>query len=294
MMIGNKVSRMRATAEQKDKSSYRPGGEILRVSKSSFMTYKMCPRQFYWRYVADVPSPPPTEAAIRGSLIHGAMEHGILGEPADMERYLIAEGLEDDDGAVALSSLLHSVAVGLGVFDVVEAEVKHEVYEELEFEDFKLPVLWVGMVDGVLRHPQGGLILVELKTGKMNMGKLGRTRKELVYYARMLKLLGYDEITHFLYLCPDFVQEEHDPNYALMPEKAKRGKTMWLGEDNGLALLEPVNTRSINAFENNLYHTIESLNSQDYPMNWNEFFCPLWCDFHLNCEVELTGVGEWQ
>jgi len=284
---------MRATPEQAAASSYKPGGEVLRCSKSSFMTYKMCPRQFYWRYVADVPSPPPSEAAIRGSIIHAAMEHGILGEPQDMERFLIAESMEDDSGASALTSLLHQIANDLGVFDVVEAEVKHEVYEELKLANVTLPIVWVGMIDGVLRHPQGGLILVELKTGKMNMGKLGRTRKELVYYSRLLKLLGYDEITHFLYLTPDY--EMVDENDKLLLEYKKRGKTMWVGENNGYALLEPVLNRSVNAFENNLYDTIESLNSQQYDMNWNEYFCPIWCDFHLNCESELTGEMErWQ
>ena len=85
---------MRATDEQSQASSYNPNiSDILRVSKSSYMTYLMCPRQFYWRYVADIPSPPPTEAAIRGSIIHAAMEHGILGEPKDMVRFLIAEGI---------------------------------------------------------------------------------------------------------------------------------------------------------------------------------------------------------
>jgi len=284
---------MRATPEQAAASSYKPGGEVLRCSKSSFMTYKMCPRQFYWRYVADVPSPPPSEAAIRASIIHAAMEHGILGEPQDMERFLIAESMEDDSGASALTSLLHQIANDLGVFDVVEAEVKHEVYEELKLANVTLPIVWVGMIDGVLRHPQGGLILVELKTGKMNMGKLGRTRKELVYYSRLLKLLGYDEITHFLYLTPDY--EMVDENDKLLLEYKKRGKTMWVGENNGYALLEPVLNRSVNAFENNLYDTIESLNSQQYDMNWNEYFCPIWCDFHLNCESELTGEMErWQ
>ena len=283
---------MRATEKQSEASSYKPGGEILRISKSSFMTYKMCPRQFYWRYVADVPSPPPSEAAIRGSIIHAAMEHGILGEPDDMERFLIAEGMEEDDGAVALKSLLHQIASDLGMFDVVEAEVKHQVYEELTYDDMTLPVVWVGMIDGVLRHPQGGLILVELKTGNMNMGKLGRTRKELTYYNRMLRLLGYDEITHYLYLTPDY--EITNPNDKLLHEYKKRGKTMWVGENIGFALLEPVLNRSINAFENNLYDTIESLNSQQYSMNWNEHFCPIWCDFHLNCEAELTGsMEEW-
>jgi len=281
-----------ATEAQSIASNYKPGGPILRCSKSSFMTYKMCPRQFYWRYVADVPSPPPSEAAIRGSLIHSAMEHGILGEPEDMERYLVAEQLDTDAGAISLQQLLHSIAADLGGFEVIEAEIKHQVYEELKLKSGVLPIVWVGMIDGVLRHPQGGLILVELKTGKMNMGKLGRTRKELVYYSRLLKLLGYDEITHFLYLTPDYEVVEGD---KLLDEYKKRGKTMWLGSDGGFALLEPILNRSINAFENNLYDTIESLNSQNYPMNWNEYFCPVWCDFHLNCETELTGdVETWQ
>jgi len=282
---------MRATTEQSAESNYDPAGEILRVSKSSYFTYKMCPRQFYWRYVADIPSPPPSEAMIRGTIIHSAMEHGILGEPEDMERFLIAEGMEEDKGAVALSSLLHSIASDLGDLDIVEAEVKHQVYEEFTTQSGTTPVIWVGMIDGVIRHPQGGLILVELKTGKMNMGKLGRTRKELLYYSRMLKLLGYDEITHFLYLTPDYEMVEGD---KLLGEYKKRGKTMWLGEDGGFALLEPVLTRSLNAFEAGLYDTIDSLKLQDYHMVWNEYFCPVWCDFHLNCEAELTGsIEEW-
>ena len=282
---------MRATQEQIDASSYKPDGEILRVSKSSYMTYSMCPRQFYWRYVADVPSPPPSEAAIRGTIVHSAMEHGILGEPEDMERYLIAEGMEEDRGAKNLASLIHSIASDLGSFDVVEAEVKHQVYEEFTTQSGMTPIIWVGMIDGVLRHPQGGLIVVELKTGKMNMGKLGRTRKEMVFYTRMLKKMGYDEVTHFLYLTPDYEVVEGD---KLLNEYKKRGKTMWLGENGGYALLEPVTTRSINAFEQSLYDTIDSLKLQDFHMNWNEYFCPVWCVFHLNCESELTGsIEEW-
>lgn len=282
---------MKATKEQAKASSYNPASEILRASKSSYFTYKMCPRQFYWRYIADIPSPPPSEAMIRGTIIHSAMEHGILGEPEDMQRFLVAEGMEKDKGAVALSTLLHSIANDLGDLDIIEAEVKHEVYEEFTTEIGTYPIVWVGMIDGVIRHPQGGLILVELKTGKMNMGKLSRTRKELVYYSRLLKLLGYDEVTHFLYLTPDYERVDGD---KLLNEYTKRGKTMWLGEDGGYALLEPVTTRSTNAFEQSLYNTIDSLKSQDYPMSWNEYFCPVWCDFHLNCESELTGsIEEW-
>ena len=280
---------MKASPSQCEASSYKPGGEILRVSKSSLMTYMMCPRQFWWRYVSDVPSPPPSEAAIRGSLIHAAMEHGILCQPEDMDYFLQAEELDEDPGALELTKLLHAIATDLGSFDVVEAEVKHEVYEDFKTKKGITPIVWVGMIDGVLRHPQGGLILVELKTGKMNMGKLGRTRKELVYYRRLLELLGYVEVTHFLYLTPDYEFKEGD---KLLEEYRKRGKTMWLGEKNGFALMEPVMNRSINAFAEGLCDTIDNLTLQDYPMNWNEYFCPIWCDFHLNCEAELTGETE--
>ena len=40
------------------KSSYNPADDgPIRVSKSSLMTYMMCPRQFYWKYVAGIPTP---------------------------------------------------------------------------------------------------------------------------------------------------------------------------------------------------------------------------------------------
>ena len=47
------------------------------------------------------------------------------------------------------------------------------------------------------------LIIVELKTGNMNPSKLSRTRKELVFYRRMLEQAGMDEVSHFLYIAPD-------------------------------------------------------------------------------------------
>lgn len=280
---------MRATAEQVAVSSYNPSkGDILRISKSSLMGYMKCPRQFYWAYVADVPRPPATEEMIRGTHIHTVMEAGLLESPERMLEVAVEQGVEEDDGVDSMHLLLHQIAHDLGGFEVVEAEVKHEVYEEFDGH----PIIWVGLIDGVLRHPDGGLILVELKTGNMGMGKLGRTRKELVYYTRLLRQLGYDEVTHFLYVTPDYEIPE-DGNDKLLLEGNKRGKTMWLGPERGFALLEPVLERSFNAFEESLYNTIDSLTSHQWPMKWNDYFCPMWCDFSLNCEAELNGVDGW-
>jgi hypothetical protein len=72
-------------------------------------------------------------------------------------------------------------------------------------------------------YPDGGLCLVELKTGNMGMSKLGRTRKELVYYTRMLRALGYDEVTHFLYITPDYeIPEDLMINYFLKVTRGER------------------------------------------------------------------------
>lgn len=277
-------------------SSYNPldlsneNYEALRVSKSSLMTYKMCPRQFYWRYVADIPRPPATEEMIRGTKIHSVMEAGLLEGSESVMRVAEEEGVADDEGVDSLNLLLHQIAYDLGGFDVVEAEIKHEVHENFNGHD----LVWVGLIDGVLRNPQtGGLILVELKTGNMSMSKLGRTRKELVYYTRLLRLLGYEEeVTHFLYVTPDYEIPE-DGDDRLLLEGNKRGKTMWVGAEKGFALLEPFLERSYNAFEESLYETIDSLTSHQWPMKWNDYFCPMWCDFSLNCEAELNGITEW-
>ena len=279
---------MRATAEQVARSSYIPGnGDILRISKSSLMGYKKCPRQFYWSYVANIPRPPPSYEMIRGTQIHSVMEAGLLESPERMAEVAVEQGVEEDDGVDSMNLLLHQIAHDMGGFEVVEAEVKHEAFEEFDGHE----IIWVGLIDGVLRHPEtGGLVLVELKTGNMNMGKLGRTRKELVYYTRMLRLLGYDEVTHFLYITPDYEIPE-DGNDKLLLEGNKRGKTMWLGPERGFALLEPMLERSYNAFEESLYDTIDSLTSHQWPMKWNDYFCPMWCDFSLNCEAELNGIS---
>ena len=287
---------MKANEQQSEKSSYIPGEGILRVSKSSFMTMMLCPRQFWWRYVSGLPRPPATEAMLRGTAIHEVFSEGLLKGPEVIMDAAKDEGGEDDPSIDSLLSLIHQIADHFDGLDVVESEVKHEVHElwaipnDDEGHDM-IEIVWVGMIDGILRHPNGGLILVELKTGNMNMGKLSRTRKELAFYLRMLSKLGYGEVTHFLYITPDYEINASGTTDKLLLEGTKRGKQIWLGEGTGLAIMEPVSIRSINALEKSLSTTIASLVSQEWEMNWNDYFCPQWCDFSASCEAELTGLG---
>ena len=274
-----------------EESSYNPSFDgPLRVSKSSLMTYMMCPRQFYWKYVADIPRTPPTEEAIRGGLVHEVMEFGLLEGPESATIKAKELGVEDDPAVDALTLMIHQIAHDMGGFEVIEAEVKHMIPET--YEDGE--IVWVGLIDGLVKFESGEIAIVELKTGKMNTGKLGRTRKELLYYRRMLTLMdGYEEPTHFLYISPDYQYNEGDP---LLKEEHKRGKRLWLGPEQGIAIMEPIGKRSINAFSEGLSSTIAQLRLQQWPMNWSEYFCPLWCEFCLSCEAELTGditEGEW-
>jgi hypothetical protein len=268
-------------------SSYIPNtAPYLRVAKSSFMTYYKCPRQFYWRYCAGLPPFPPTDAMIRGTDIHTVMERGLIGGSEALWEAAGELGYDGDEGVFAMSELLHSIALDLGGLDVVECEVKHEIPEEYNGQN----IMWVAIIDGVLRHPDGGLILVELKTGNMNTGKLGRTRKELAFYRRVLSLhpdYKDEEITHFLYITPDYMVPDVYAADKLLNEINKRGKSVWLGAEYGVAIMEPVSTRTVNAFEKSLATTIEKLLTEDYSMKWNDYFCTTWCDFHLSCEEEM-------
>ena len=292
-MIYTEVHRrqMKVKSDGVSKSSYSPADDgPLRVSKSSLMTYMMCPRQFYWKYVAGIPSPPPTEQAIRGGQIHEVMEVGLLQGPDSVSGKAQELGVETDPAVEVLTLMIHQIAHDMGPFEVIEAEVKHVIDENYEGKSIQ----WVGLIDGLIKFETGEVVMVELKTGKMNAGKLSRTRKELLYYRRMLTLMdGYEEPTHFMYISPDY---EHTPNDKLLNEGNKRGKRLWLGPEQGIVIMEPIGKRSINAFTESLSSTIADLTLQQWPMNWNEYFCPLWCEFCLSCEAELTGdieEGEW-
>lgn len=271
------------------KSSYNPSDEgDLRVSKSSLITYMKCPRQFYWNYVSGVPRPPPSEEMIRGTAIHSVLEAGLLEGEEAMNIISQQLNVEGDPALIRMVDLVHQIAAYLGGLDLVEAEAKHEVNENYQGYD----VVWVGMIDGVIRNPDGTLTIVELKTGTANIGKINRTRKEMVYYLRLLGLMDYAEVTHFLYILPDYEKDETILDCKLLAEGNKRNKVVFQGKYGGYALMEQVSSRSIKAFDKSLSSTIESLVAQQWPMKWNDYFCPIWCDFNLNCEAELTGYAE--
>lgn len=300
----------------KTKSSYDPNrvgnGVVLRVSKSSFIQYNKCPRQYWWSKIAlpDLQIPASDEA-IRGTAIHQVMEDALRdisddtkltlkvsddsplwrGAPWDrlFDSHAIAQDVELDDGVDSLKEILASIIEDWGELEILELEDKHEIPYTVEWtnEDGtgQTDCILVGMIDGVFKMPNGEIVVVELKTGNANNGKLSRTRKELCFYRKLLMLKGYPAPTQFLTIFPD----ADDPNF-LTDLMNKKNTTVYMGESKGLAVLEPVKTRSINAMENTLSNSVLGIMSDEWPIKWNEYFCTQWCEFHLSCNEEMLGV----
>lgn len=293
-------------------SSYNPEQvnetNVLRVSKSSFLQYNMCPRQYWWNKIA-LPDLrlPSSDAAIRGSAIHQVMEDALRDVSDNTKLVLsidnrtawdnlfhshsIAQDVELDGGVDSLKEILSAIIEDWGELEIVELEDKHEIpymitYEDEEGQEIEYPVVLVGMVDGLFRMPDGNLVVVELKTGSANNGKLSRTRKELCYYRKLLMLKGYEAPTHFLTIFPD----AEDPKF-LTQMMSKKKAEVYMGESKGLAVLEPVGKRSITAMEKTLSKSVHGIMTQEWPIKWNEYFCTQWCEFHLSCNEELLGVN---
>tara|TARA_R100000231_G_scaffold137811_2_gene114832 strand:- start:636 stop:1538 length:903 start_codon:yes stop_codon:yes gene_type:complete len=296
--------------EAKRTSTYDPSkvtdDVVLRVSKSSYNNYAMCPRQYWWNKIAlpdmDIPS---SEAAIRGTAIHQVMEDGLREVSEDkkanivhqinsdlsvvFDRHAIAQGVHTEAGVDAMREILEAVAEEWGHIEIVELEDKHvhpyTISVLTDDGEIHYPVELVGMIDGVFRHPDGHLVVVELKTGRANNSKLSRTRGELCFYRKLLMLKGYDEPTHFLTIFPDA-----DDADFLMSLMGKRNTEVYMGDSQGLAVYEAVGTRSINAMEKKLRNAVHGIMTEEWPIKWNDYFCTQWCEFHMSCNEQMLGV----
>ena len=290
-------------------SSYDPNDEgmLLRMSKSSFVGYGGCPRQYWWsRVQLKGKRMPETPAMARGKYVHTNLEtlydnwdgQSTLGPLIPEDRY---------DPANEVMTYLEECRIekwGIEHFAPYEYEVKRVVW------DAEHEVVLVGLIDGILIHPDGGLCIYELKTGNMASMKFSKTRKELCYYTHMLRLMGETRpITHFAYLSPDafnpkFVAElcgwkndwgAWDEDRVICSERG------WLDCDSrkevaiaegakGFLVIEALNARSITSFNKSLKEAVDGLKSHNWDMKWNDYFCPQWCDFSMSCESERNGL----
>ena len=270
-------------------SSYNPAEEgVLRISKSSFGTYDKCPRLYYWNYIQRL-QPPPNDAMVRGTLIHNVLEVALT-EETPIPQVVKTMDIEPDLGIVAMDEIMRAIEKQFPDWELVEAEVKHAIPYTVDFTDDELvwhnyEVMLVGKIDGVFRDKDGKLIIVELKTGELGSSKVSRTRKELNFYKFMLEEAGYDvEDCRYLVIAPDATNVD----VALKLEASKRKTVIW-GETSGIAYLEKPNGRSYNTTIRKFGEAVHGINSEQWPMNWSEYYCPEWCEYHLGCEQEMLS-----
>jgi len=283
---------------------------LLRVSKSSFTGYAKCPRRYWWDKIAlpDVMSPSSPEAE-RGRAIHAVMEDGLTSATMnlsadiasdymfdlDMNKAAAEHDVEGDIGVTALADILGAIAEAWDGLEILEMEVKHEVPYSCEYSRQEegvicvdhYDVILVGLIDAVFRMPDGSICIVELKTGSANQGKLSRTRKELAFYRHLYEQVHGEVATHFLTIFPDAT----DPKF-LTDLMNKRNTEVFMGTTQGLAVLEPVGTRTVNAMFKTLHTSIHGIMTHEWPIKWNEYFCTQWCDYHLSCNEQLLGVAD--
>ena len=278
---------------KRPKLTYNPNetddGDIHapQLSKSSFMQYNMCPRKFWWSYIGlpDV-KPPASEAMLRGSAIHKSMEPLVFG-PNDARQIkeaneIAADEKCDDSGFEVMKDLLSELEDTIGPWKVLSAEVKLTVYDE------RKDIWLVGAMDGLIQTEDGNVILVELKSGNFNDGKLSRTRRELAFYTYLINLIGdYPMPTHFLYVAPDATNEKF-----LTKIMAQKKKIVGAGLAHGMFMLEAISLRTINSFMKVYDATVDSIKEANFPIKWNDYFCTQYCDYVVQCEPEMMGLCE--
>jgi RecB family exonuclease len=228
---------------------------------------------------------------IRGTAIHEVMEYALT-PSIDVRPIPIAIAEEaaktdyaHDTGVQNLSDLLQMMSEDHNGLNIISLEEKIVVYDE----DNEVEL--VGMIDGLFRHPDGGVMIVELKTGNVTSGKMSKFRKELAFYHRILTLSGRftaDEITHYCVIAPD-CEDEKLANSLLNQKRQKRD--IYLGNTQGIVIVEPIATRSLNGMAKNLEEAVVGMKQLEVPMKWNDYFCNEWCDYSMSCSTELTGGG---
>ena len=298
----------------KDFSSYDPNAEnkVLKVSKSSFIAYDSCPRKYWWEKVQlqDLRLP-ANEYMIHGSEVHTNLEtiYDNWQGQSTLSPLIPAEQYNKSNDNLVFLEECRLEKWGLEHFMPDEYEEYRAVWDE------ENECVLVGLIDGILIHPEGGLCIYELKTGSWGSTKMSKTRKELCYYKRMLELMGETRpITHFGYIAPDASNDKYvaelcgwkDGNGRWDEDRVATSKAGWLdtnskrdvaiGRDGqGILILEKVNKRSITSFEKALSQGVAGIKAHDWPMKWNDYFCPAWCDFAMSCESENNGMDNlWE
>ena len=205
---------------------------VIRVSKSTLTSSKWCPKQLLLSKTHEVPQMQHDYLVI-GDDVHQSLEHFYNNADVDAITLLKDAASEGKDRLV-MDQLRTWLPSKEEVIDMRRDASKDEPFYEDEYnhnitwllrnevlrlthtkpEDFlpvanevklspratfhvddkEVKVQLVGIIDRVFREGQGGLALMELKTGKWYPRKLSAMRMEMAYYKMLIELSTEEEL----------------------------------------------------------------------------------------------------
>ena len=236
------------------KSTYdwSPGHEkMLRMTKTSLTSdFDFCPKQYQYKRIHRLPEP-ETDAMRKGTNVHDAIEqyYDRITPHIDELHTLLQRDKWDEAMTLALS-VLDEKEYTMGEQDIIDTRIVWDlqrlfaegkdhylpvineeevhVFTEEEFElngeTHVVPVHWAGSIDRGYLADDGGVALMELKTGKWVQTKKGdewqdstfkmrSMRTEMAFYRELLKKAEhrYQNVTHWGWVYPSGEVEGMDP-----------------------------------------------------------------------------------
>ncbi len=275
---------------------------IIRISKSTLTASKWCPQQLWLSKTHEVPQVQHDYLVI-GDDVHQSMEafyHNADPEGIPLLKEAAMEGKDrlvmdqlrawlptkeevidmrrdsskdepfyEDDYNHNITWLLRNEILRLTHceprdFLPVANEVKLSPVTNFHLDDGIVKVRFVGIIDRVFTDGQGGLALMELKTGKWHPRKLSAMRMEMAYYKMLIELSTEEEL------------KDANLNDSIV--------THWGWRYSAADRLdyEPVKRVSERAMNNSLNKLLRMYVDQEFPMTKDDFKCS-YCDYMDLC-----------
>ena len=212
--------------------AWKPGMDmILRMSKSSFNDFGMCPQQYKYKHIYNLPEEGDTEDMVCGNNLHWFVEY--FWDYVDTTLPTVMKHIEDDNHFLAKEALRSTVPeppepYRLGEEAIIQKwldwqfnrllitegkdwkavgnEVSAHARIEVDVDGEMIPVHLRGYVDSIFPDGDGGFVLMELKTGKWKPSKAKSMREEMQFYRLMLEEgqhTDYLPITHWAWEFPN-------------------------------------------------------------------------------------------
>lgn len=233
-------------AYRKSTYQWEPGHELhLRITKSSLTSdFDYCPKQYEYKRLHRLPEH-TTDAMWKGIHVHDAIEqfyvnvvalvgkahsHLVAGKreeamalfqqalPIPKKPYVLGEQASIDSRLEMDLTRLLGDGVERFLPIINELELHAFVDETIEFngETITIPIHYAGMIDRGFRHKEGGVELMELKTGKWmqtrkiggdwedNKYKMASMRTEMAFYKHLLEVCDHEfqNVTHWAWVYP--------------------------------------------------------------------------------------------